>query len=41
MGKRADVVLLTDGMVFVLEYKVGEDYLPALRVDQAPTTRST
>ena len=35
MGKRADVVLLIDGTVFVLEYKVGEESYPRHGLDQA------
>ena len=35
MGKRADVVLLTGGIVFVLEYKVGEASYPRHALDQA------
>ena len=35
MGKRADVVLLTGGIIFVLEYKVGEMNYPSHALDQA------
>ena len=35
MGKRADVVLLTGGIIFVLEYKVGEINYPHHAIDQA------
>jgi hypothetical protein len=35
MGKRADVVLLIEGTVFVLEYKVGEDSYQRNALDQA------
>jgi hypothetical protein len=35
MGKRADVVLLVGGIIFVLEYKVGEDSYPRQALDQA------
>ena len=35
MGKRADVVLLTGGIVFVLEYKAGETSYPRHALDQA------
>lgn len=35
MGKRADVVLLTGGIVFVLEYKVGEASYPRRAIEQA------
>ena len=35
MGKRADVVLLVDGVVYVLEYKVGEHSYPKHALDQA------
>ena len=34
MGKRADVVLLMDGIVFVLEFKVGETNYPAQAIEQ-------
>ncbi len=33
MGKRADVVLLAGGIIFVLEYKVGEDGYPRQALD--------
>lgn len=35
MGKRADVVLLLNGVIFVLEYKVGESNVSASALDQA------
>jgi hypothetical protein len=35
MGKRADVVLLTGGIVFLLEYKAGEASYPRHAIDQA------
>jgi len=35
MGKRADVVLLTGGLVFVLEYKTGEASYPRHAIEQA------
>ena len=35
MGKRADVILLIRGIIFVLEYKVGETGYPAHALDQA------
>ena len=35
MGKRADVVLLTGGIIFVLEYKVGEAGYPRHAIEQA------
>jgi hypothetical protein len=35
MGKRADVVLLTGGIVFVLEYKAGEASYPRHAIEQA------
>lgn len=35
MGKRADVVLLIGGIIFVLEYKVGEDGYPRHALNQA------
>jgi hypothetical protein len=35
MGKRADVVLLSGGIIFVLEYKVGEASFPSHAIDQA------
>jgi hypothetical protein len=35
MGKRADVVLLVGGIIFVLEYKVGEDSYPRQALNQA------
>ena len=35
MGKRADVVLLIGGIIFVLEYKVGEDGYPRYALNQA------
>jgi hypothetical protein len=35
MGKRADVVLLEGGVIFVLEYKVGESSYPRHALDQA------
>lgn len=34
MGKRIDVVLLIDAVIFVLEFKVGESTFPAYAVDQ-------
>ncbi len=34
MGKRVDAVLLLDGLVFVLEFKVGEKEYPAYAIDQ-------
>lgn len=34
MGKRADVILLTGGTVFVLEFKVGAKYYEAHAIDQ-------
>ena len=34
MGKRADCVLIVDGLVFVLEFKVGEDHYPSYAVEQ-------
>lgn len=34
MGKRVDVVLLVNGIVFVLEFKVGEKNYPAYALDQ-------
>ncbi|MFP8871701.1 MAG: hypothetical protein VCB43_09900 [Myxococcota bacterium] len=35
MGKRADVVLLVDGVIFVLEYKVGENSYTVAAAEQA------
>jgi Uncharacterized conserved protein (DUF2075) len=35
MGKRVDSVLLTAGIVFVLEFKVGSDHFDAAAMDQA------
>ena len=35
MGKRADVILLHRGLVFVIEYKVGEQDYPQYAQDQA------
>jgi hypothetical protein len=35
MGKRADVILLSKGIVFVLEYKVGETGYPRHALDQS------
>jgi len=34
MGRRIDVVLLIEGVVFILEFKVGEDEFPAYAIDQ-------
>jgi hypothetical protein len=34
MGKRADVICLTAGVVFVIEFKVGETHYPAYAIDQ-------
>jgi hypothetical protein len=34
MGKRVDVVLLAKGIIFVLEFKVGEHLYPAYALDQ-------
>ena len=34
MGKRADAVIITDGVVFVIEYKVGADDYPKHAMDQ-------
>ncbi len=34
MGKRADVILLIKGILFVLEFKVGENSYPAYAIDQ-------
>jgi hypothetical protein len=34
MGKRVDNILLIDGIVFVLEFKVGESYYPLYALDQ-------
>jgi hypothetical protein len=34
MGKRVDVVLLTNGIIFVLEFKVGEHQYPAYALEQ-------
>jgi hypothetical protein len=35
MGKRVDNILLIDGIVFVLEFKVGEESYPLYALDQA------
>src|SRR5437867_3343094 len=35
MGKRADAVLITSGIVFVLEFKVGSQHFDAAAADQA------
>jgi len=35
MGKRVDVILLAHGIVFVLEFKIGEQHYPAHALDQA------
>jgi hypothetical protein len=34
MGKRVDVVLLAKGIIFVLEFKVGEHFYPAYALEQ-------
>jgi len=34
MGKRVDVVLLVNGIIFVLEFKVGEKFYPAYALEQ-------
>jgi hypothetical protein len=34
MGKRVDVILLAHGIVFVLEFKIGEQHYPAHALDQ-------
>ena len=34
MGKRADIVLLHDGLIFVIEYKVGADHFSQGAIDQ-------
>ncbi len=34
MGKRVDVILLTNGIVFVLEFKVGENSYPSYALEQ-------
>jgi hypothetical protein len=34
MGRRIDVVLLIEGVIFVLEFKVGEDEFPGHAIDQ-------
>lgn len=39
MGKRADVVLLAGGVVFVIEFKVGSHALIATRLSRRMTTR--
>jgi hypothetical protein len=35
MGKRVDVVLLLNGIIFVLEFKVGETHFASYAIDQA------
>ena len=34
MGKRIDVVLIIDAVIFVLEFKVGEDHFPKESLQQ-------
>lgn len=35
MGKRADVVLIIENVIFILEYKVGSEYYDAAAINQA------
>jgi hypothetical protein len=35
MGKRVDNIVLFGGVIFVLEFKVGDDHVTALAIDQA------
>ncbi|HEV3341477.1 MAG TPA: hypothetical protein VG125_14005 [Pirellulales bacterium] len=38
LGKRIDVVVIVDGAIFVLEFKVGERHFAAQAIDQSTTT---